>query len=157
MESHSKNTARKFWEVTPIIMKAMSAEERRGEHGFNMVHYRILRMISDRACNLSHLAEGQNVSLPSISATVQTMVSRGWLRRKRSQHDRRVVYLTVTPRGRRVLEEESERMLDWMAGRLEPLTDKELQAIEKGMQLLNKAFEKDRPVIGEVHERVELL
>lgn len=157
MENHSKKTARKFWEVTPIIMKAMAAEERRGEHNFNMVHYRILRMISDRACNLSDIAEGQNVSLPSISATVQTMVSRGWLQRKRSQNDRRVVFLTVTPRGRRVLEEEAERMLEWMASRLEPLSDEQLEAIEQGMEMLNKAFEKDRPLSGQTKERIELL
>lgn len=157
MENHSKKTARKFWEVTPVIMKAMAVEERRGEHNFNMVHYRILRMLSDRACNLSDIAEGQNVSLPSISATVQTMVSRGWLQRKRSQNDRRVVFLTVTAHGRQVLEEETERMLDWMAKRLEPLSDKELDAIEQGMEMLNKAFEKDRPVIRQAKERIELL
>jgi DNA-binding MarR family transcriptional regulator len=145
MDSRAKQTARKFWQTTPIIMKAMMSQARQGEHNIAPVHFRILQMLAHTHCNLSELAEQQAVSLPSISATVQTLVDRGWLARNRSSEDRRVVNLTVTPEGRRVLMDEYERLLDWMATRLEPLDKDELRAVEKGMDVLHKVFEDEHP------------
>lgn len=157
MDSRSKQAARKFWETTPMIMRAMTSQARRSAHNISLVHFRVLKLLSHRDCNLSQLAERQGVSLPSISATAHTLVERGWLERKRSAEDRRVVNLAVTEEGRQVLEAEYERLLDWMAERLEPLTDEELQVIEIGMSILQRVFEMepDEPAEMRTTERVE--
>jgi DNA-binding MarR family transcriptional regulator len=143
MESQAKQTARKFWATTPIIMKTMMKQTRQGEHNIAPVHFRILQMLAHTDCNISELAERQGVSLPSISATAQTLVDRGWLERNRSSDDRRVVNLNVTEEGRRVLHAEHERLLDWMAQRLEPLSEQELLAVETGMDILSRVFESE--------------
>ncbi len=143
MDSRTKQTARKFWETTPIIMKSMMNQARLSEHNVAPVHFRILQMLAHTDCNVSAIAERQGVSLPSMSATAQTLVDRGWLKRKRSPEDRRVVKLTVTTEGRRVMTSEHDRLLDWMAARLEPLSSEELAAVERGMDILQKIFEPD--------------
>ncbi|MDA1330186.1 MAG: MarR family transcriptional regulator [Chloroflexi bacterium] len=145
MGSRSKQAARKFWETTPIIMKAMMSQSRQSEHNIAPVQFRILRMLATADCNLSELADRQGVSLPSISATAHTLVERGWLSRSRSLKDRRVVNLTVTDNGRRILKAEYERLLDWTADRLAPLSDEELQAVEEGMDALHRIFEVEQP------------
>lgn len=141
MESLSKQVARKFWETMPLFMKAMATQSRQGIHNIAPVHYRVLGMLSHTDCNLSQLAERQGVSLPSISATAQTLVERGWLERSRSVKDRRVVNLTVTPQGLLVLKQEHERMQDWLAERLKGLSDEELEIITKSMEILQQAFD----------------
>lgn len=141
MESRSKQAARKFWETMPLFMRAMANHSRQSVHNLAPVHFRVLRMLSHTDCNLSQLAEHQGVTLPSISATAQTLVERGWLERKRSAKDRRMVNLAVTPEGLLVLGQEYDRMLDWVAEQLEGLSDEELETVSMSMDILQKAFE----------------
>jgi DNA-binding MarR family transcriptional regulator len=144
MSERSKQTARKFLETIPTVMRAMGAQARRGDHNIAPNHFRILHILSMKECNLSQLAESQAVSLPSMSVTAQTLVERGWLQRVRSQGDRRMVELQVTDEGRRVLGEEHERLLDWMAARLEPVAQDELETLERGLQTLLDLFAEER-------------
>src|SRR3990172_8275678 len=144
MSERSKQTARKFLETIPTVMRAMGAQARRGDHNIAPNHFRILHILSMKECNISQLAESQAVSLPSMSVTAQTLVERGWLQRVLSQGDRRIVELQVTDEGRRVLGEEHERLLDLMAARLEPVAQDELETLERGLQTLLDVFAGER-------------
>ena len=144
MTSRARAAARKFWEVVPNVMRAIFAETRRGGHNLAPNHFRVLRALSVKSCNLSELAEHQDVSLPSMSATVQTLVERGWLSRERSLDDRRSVDLRVTPKGHRVLADEYERLLSWMAKRLESLDPNEIERVEQGLDTLINLFDEPR-------------
>jgi len=98
--------------------------------------------ISARNCNLSELAEHQNVSLPSMSSTVQTLVERGWLERDRSADDRREVTLRMTEEGRRVLASEHRRLTEWVASKMESLDPKDVKRVERALDILLNLFEK---------------
>ena len=156
MSSRARAAARKFWEVVPNVMRAIFAETRRGGHNLAPNHFRILRALSVKSCNLSELAEHQDVSLPSMSATVQTLVERGWLSRERSREDRRAVDLRVTPKGHRVLADEYERLLSWMAKRLESLDPNEIERVEQGLDTLLQLFEEVRTSthVEQINEKV---
>jgi DNA-binding MarR family transcriptional regulator len=137
----SRTAARKFWEVVPRVMSTVAAEARRGGHNIAPSHFRTLKMLSLKRFNLSELAEHQDVSLPSMSASVETLVQRGWLERKRSDEDRRVTELLVTEKGNRVLTEEVERMLGWTAKRLDQLSPQQLERVELGLDTLRNVFD----------------
>ena len=156
MSSRARAAARKFWEVVPNVMRAIFAETRRGGHNLAPNHFRILRALSVKSCNLSELAEHQDVSLPSMSSTVQTLVERGWLTRERSLDDRRAVDLRVTPKGHRVLADEYERLLSWMAKRLESLDHNEIERVEQGLDTLLHLFEEVRTSthVEQINEKV---
>jgi DNA-binding MarR family transcriptional regulator len=103
MNQHAVSAANKFWEVIPAVMRSTLAEARRGSHDMTPNHFRILRALSMRECSVSELAQHQDVSLPSMSDTVQTLVERGWLDRADSEHDRRVTQVKLTRKGQQVL------------------------------------------------------
>ena len=140
MNTGAKRAALKFWEAVPLVMRAVFSEARKGGHNLAPNHFRILRALSHRSCNLSELAEHQDVSLPSMSASVQTLVERGWVERKRSSSDRRTMSLRLTARGQRVLNAEYQRLMDWTARKLSALSDSEILKIEQGMEALAKLF-----------------
>ncbi|MCW5873290.1 MAG: MarR family transcriptional regulator [Anaerolineales bacterium] len=141
VRTSTKSVARKFWELVPRVISAVFAEARRGEHNLAPSHFRILRILSQGGSTPSALAKAMDVSLPSMSASLQTLVERGWVLRQRSTQDRRSIELQVSERGRQVLAEEHDRVTAWTARLLEPLTTDELRKVEEGIEAFNKLFD----------------
>lgn len=141
MRAQTLSAARKFWIVFPTVMRTIFAESRKGSLNLAPNHFRILSAISARNCNLSELAEHQNVSLPSMSATVQTLVERGWLERDRSADDRRSLTLRMTEEGKRVLATEHRRLTEWVADKMESLDPKDVKRVERALDILLALFE----------------
>lgn len=142
MRAQTLSAARKFWIVFPMVMRTIFAESRKGALNLAPNHFRVLSAISSKNCNISELAEHQNVSLPTMSATVQTLVERGWLERDRSTDDRREVTLRMTEEGRRVLALEHRRLTEWVAAKMESLHPKEVKRVERALDILLALFEK---------------
>lgn len=138
------SVARKFWIVFPTVMRTVFAEARRGDVNLAPSHFRVLSALAHRNCNLSQLAEHHQVSLPTMSSTVQTLVERGWLERDRSEDDRREVTLRMTEEGHRVLSSEHRRLTDWVATKLETLDSKDIKRVERALDILLELFERGR-------------
>lgn len=58
---------------------------------------------------VTEIARRLAVTMPSVTACVDSLVEEGFVRRTRSETDRRAVVLTITPRGARVLASVLER------------------------------------------------
>jgi DNA-binding MarR family transcriptional regulator len=127
--------------VVPKVFSTVTAQARRGGHNLAPNHFRILRMLSQKPSKPSELAKQMDVSFPSMSSTVETLVKRGWLERSRSADDRRVTDLRVSARGQKVLEEEYERVLSWTAELLEKLDAAQIKKVEEGLDTLRHLFE----------------
>lgn len=138
--SRTRLIARKFWEVVPSVMRTVFAASRLSRHKLAPNHFRVLKVVATGQCNLSELAVRQDVSLPSMSATVQTLVERGWLVRQRSESDRRKVKLKVTEKGQRILASEHQRLQEWMAAKLDRLEPADLTRVEEGLDTLLQLF-----------------
>lgn len=134
-----------FWELVPRVISAVFAEARRGEHNLSPSHFRMLRILSRGGSTPSALAKALDVSLPSMSASTQTLVERGWVLRQRSRLDRRSIELQLSERGRQVLEEEYGRVTGWTATLLEQLSPQELRKVEEGIEAFNKLFSDAAP------------
>jgi len=105
--------------------------------------------LARRNCNLTELAEEWNVSLPTMSSTVQTLVERGWLDRDRSSDDRREVTLRMTNEGRRVLASEHRRLTEWVAAKMESLDPRDVKRVERALDILLALFEKSHRGLDE--------
>jgi DNA-binding MarR family transcriptional regulator len=55
--------------------------------------------------NAAHLATYRCVTPPSVSVVVDDLVRAGWVERRRSEDDRRVVVLSLTADGRKLMSE----------------------------------------------------
>ncbi len=143
MPSQTQAVASKFWVVFPAVMQTMFAETRKGDPNVAPNHFRVLGALARNNCNLSELAEHQNVSLPTMSSTVQTLVERGWLERDRSEDDRREITLHMTEEGRRVLTSEHRRLTEWVAAKMESLDPKDIKRVDRALDILLNLFEKN--------------
>jgi DNA-binding MarR family transcriptional regulator len=75
-------------------------------HGLGMAQFWTLTDISEHGpLNAAHLATYRCVTPPSVSVVVDELVRAGWVERRRSEEDRRVVVLSMTPAGRRLVAE----------------------------------------------------
>jgi len=149
MHGHTRSVARKFWIVIPTLMRTVFAESRRGQVNLAPNHFRVLGALARRDCNLTELAEEWNVSLPTMSSTVQTLVERGWLDRDRSSDDRREVTLRMTNEGRRVLASEHRRLTEWVAAKMESLDPRDVRRVERALDILLALFEKSHRGLDE--------
>jgi DNA-binding MarR family transcriptional regulator len=82
------------------------------------------------------LARRERVAVPTISRLVEALVQDGLLAREALPGDRRVVQLTATPRGRRVMEQGRARRILRLAAELRTLKAGEIDALEKAVGIL---------------------
>ena len=87
---------------------------------------------------LGELADAEGVRPPSITRIVRNLERDGLLRRQVDAADRRVVRVSATDAGRRLLEEGRARRVAELAGRIEQLADAERIALEDGLRVLDQ-------------------
>ncbi len=95
--------AHRTLDIIPLVMRVMSAEMRTSKHAPASGHVPLLGMLQSRPYTLHELAERASVSPPTMSSTVNTLEERGWVKRDRSQEDRRIVWVSITSEGSQVL------------------------------------------------------
>lgn len=141
-----RRAARRFLEIVPLVMRMVAADLRGSDRAIEPAYFRLLGMLYRRERTLGELAEIQAVSLPTMSNTVSTLESRGWVTRNRSDSDRRVVVVRLTDAGREVLAEVHGRMLEKIAGALERLTAEDREKLDSGLEILGRLFRDDSPM-----------
>jgi DNA-binding MarR family transcriptional regulator len=104
----------------------------------------LLRVIREApGIGLRELAELEGVSGPAMSGSVDRLETLGFVRRRRSDEDRRRVGLEVTPAGARVLRAVRSRRTAWLSTRLGTLSPAELEAVEAAIEPLQRLLGED--------------
>jgi DNA-binding MarR family transcriptional regulator len=85
---------------------------------------------------VSKLAEVEQVSAPAITKMVTALESVGLAQRSRSTSDGRVVLVSATAAGRRLLERGRAARVRAVAALLEDATDSQLRAIRRAAELI---------------------
>ncbi len=136
-----EEVARRILDIIPLVMRSVGAElRRRATAGFQVSHYRVLKLLCQRPRTLSELATCQAVALPTMSRTVSALVERGWVARTEDPEDRRRVQLRVTDEGWAVYEELRTQAQTYLATRVAALTAEERQQLLAGLEMLEKVF-----------------
>ena len=89
---------------------------------------------------VSSLAARLGISAPSTSAVVDRMVEAGLVERTRSEEDRRVVSVTISPSGREVIEQVIGGRREMLERVLGQLNEKELADTVRILQRLDEAI-----------------
>jgi len=133
--------ARCILDIIPLVMRAMGAEMRQqATAGFQVSHFRVLKLLQKQPYSLSELATCQAVALPTMSRTVSALVERGWVARTEDSQDRRRVQLRMTDAGARVFQELRARAQARLAARLTPLSPEERDQALAGLEVLKQVF-----------------
>lgn len=100
--------------------------------------FSVLVRLEDGPRTPKEVAEIEQVSAPSVSRTVGTLVEQGLIARADDPTDGRQVILSLTPEGRRVIKETRRRRDQWLATRLDHLTDAERSLLAEATALLER-------------------
>ncbi|MBC7236794.1 MAG: MarR family transcriptional regulator [Chloroflexi bacterium] len=128
-------------ETLLVLGRVFASRMRCTREGAMPGHYALLAAVAEKSRSLGELAEHMQVSAATMSATVQTLVGRGWVRRQRSDEDRRIVTVSATPAGLEVLKEmrhEAQMLMQELLGSLGP---EELARLSAGIEILRRVVE----------------
>ena len=137
--------AREIVEIIPLLMRNVAADLRCEGVSMAPAHFRLLGMLAHHPCNLSELAEKQEVTMATMSNSVNTLVERGWVQRIAVPHDRRMIMLELTPAGWEMLAKSLQHLVQRVDQLISQLTEDELEQIQDGMVILQRVF--DNPLV----------
>lgn len=97
----------------------------------NLTHpqFFMLKRLGKGSSTVSEMAEYMGVSLSAITSMADRLVKTGYVSRKRSEHDRRLVWLELTDTGREVMEETTSRRREIINGLLGRLPEEDLESL----------------------------
>src|SRR3954447_16465118 len=114
----------------------------RGAGGLSLPQYRVLAVVDEGGERASHLAERLAVAKPTVTAAVDGLVERGYLKRTADCDDRRATKITVTASGRKALHDAEHamhaRLYEVLAHADDPA------AIERALEDLGAAVDRAR-------------
>lgn len=108
----------------------------------------------DEAKNMSMVAKMVSVTVGTLTIAINSLVKKGYVNRMRGEQDRRVVYISLTEKGRgayRHHEEFHRQMIDAI---MDGLSEDETKILVKALSNLNNFFrgyeEEKREIIGKM-------
>lgn len=98
-------------------------------------------LLREGALQIGELAGYEQVRAPSMTRLVDHLEGRGLVQRTPSPTDKRACVVGLTEQGTKLLEANRQRRNEWLAVRLEKLTETERQALDAAIPILLKIAE----------------
>jgi len=136
----ARKVAGEVLEVIPLVTRRVVADLRKSRRSTKLAYIGLLGIIASNPRSLGELSEFQSVSLPTMSKTITTIENLGWVSRRRSETDRRVVMVEATPAGKAALKEVYDLAISPIAAALDSLTDEQRKKLSGGLDVLRDAF-----------------
>lgn len=90
--------------------------------------------------NMTSVAKALHVTTGTLTISINSLVKKNYVERERSEEDRRVVLVSLTPKGQRAFMHHQrfhEQMIDAV---VERLSEEEQRILEKSLQRINQFF-----------------
>jgi DNA-binding MarR family transcriptional regulator len=142
MANDFEESARKLLEVVPLIMQDIRSEMRcRGSLDLSVPQFRVLAFVHRNAgASLWEVARHMGLTAPSVSRLVDNLIERDLMDRTSHPDDRRRVRLTVTRRGRTILEAATDETVAYLADKLSGFNADTKDVIDKALEALRTVF-----------------
>ena len=140
MKTPTQFAAQAVLEIIPLIMHSLRASLRQPAGLPNPVHFPLLFTLLEGPHSLGGLAEKLNVTPPTMSNSITTLVEHGLVERTPAQDDRRRVVIRLTPAGRELLARIQAQAEDQISELLAPLSPAELEQVVAGLAVLKRTF-----------------
>lgn len=92
---------------------------------------RILRGAGTTGATCSDVASRLLTRVPDVTRLIDRLVARGWVKRRRTERDRRLVLLTLTAQGATILAEVDRPLQNVIESELAHMTSDELEALNR--------------------------
>ena len=94
--------------------------------------------------NMSTIAARLNITVGSLTTSMNSLVKKGYTRRERSEKDRRVVYIYLTDKGRKAYDHHAEFHRQMVEAAMSELSEEEIQILAHSLKNLSGFFRKYR-------------
>lgn len=101
----------------------------------------LLLTLIDGPRRITELAETEALAQPTVTKMVDKLQRRGLVERKRAEDDGRVVLVTVSPTGQRIVESYRAQSQAVMRETVEELSDEELGQLVAASEILDRLIE----------------
>jgi MarR family transcriptional regulator for hemolysin len=134
--------SREVLEVVPIVMRDIRNQLRKhGATEISVPQFRVLTFLSrSEGASLSKVAEYIGLTLPSMSALVDSLVAGGLVTRQTHPEDRRRMTLTLTEGGRARLKSARASTANYLSQKLNQLSAADRMTVGKCMKVLRTVF-----------------
>jgi DNA-binding MarR family transcriptional regulator len=136
-----------FWKTVPPLWHYTRAAIHRTvkeDFGITATQYHVLRRIKESGPKtVSELSECMFISRPGISRAVDELANEGLIKRERDEHDRRVVYLSASVAGKRVMEKIFEKNNLFMEEFFSSLDDRQLATVSEAFEILQHRLDQN--------------
>lgn len=152
-EKHIAELVDRYISVSFSVTKKAEAliKEQIGNDGdlTNDQHYTLRYMHRAGSCTSSELAEVFEVKKSAITAIINRMWEKGLIQRTRDENDRRVVYLTLTDKGKELYLKTEERITRLVESFITSFDQQEIEQFIKTYEKLNEILIKSKKSQGE--------
>lgn len=90
--------------------------------------------------NMSAIAKTLSVTVGTLTIAMNSLVKKGYVTRERGQADRRVVYISLSDKGRAAFEHHARFHQEMIQSVTDRLSKEELDALTKALTVLNQWF-----------------
>lgn len=97
-------------------------------------------LLNQQPLRLTDLATALHVRPPSITELVSRMEQLGWVQKSSMAHDRRGIEVTLTEKGRVLIQALERKQLAMLSQRIALLSDEEKEDIERALPILDQLF-----------------
>ncbi len=108
MEQSLESFADRMGEIFPVLMREIFRYENnyltRGQITPPQL-WTLGRLVKAKSCQMHELAQWMNLRFSSATGLVDRMVKQKLVARRRDDEDRRVVWVDITPKGRRIFQQ----------------------------------------------------
>ncbi|TCN26844.1 MarR family winged helix-turn-helix transcriptional regulator [Mesobacillus foraminis] len=147
-EKHIAELVDRYISVSFSVTKKAEAliKEQIGNDGdlTNDQHYTLRYMHRAGSCTSSELAEVFEVKKSAITAIINRMWEKGLIQRTRDENDRRVVYLTLTDKGKELYLKTEERITRLVKSFITSFDQEEIEQFIKTYEKLNEILIKSK-------------
>lgn len=127
-----------FHDITGIEEKAVITEEFQDISNNDMHIIEAVGIQSPR--NMSAVAKSLSITVGTLTIAINNLVKKGYVSRVRSEKDRRVVLLSLTPKGKRAYEHHRKFHDDMIQATIAGLDQEEVRVLVKALTNLKEFF-----------------
>lgn len=102
----------------------------------------IIEAVGMEGGNMSSIASKLNITVGSLTTSMNSLVKKSYVERERSDKDRRIVYIHLTSKGRRAYKHHEQYHEDMTNAVLSVLDKDELPVLAKALEELSVFFRK---------------
>jgi DNA-binding MarR family transcriptional regulator len=109
--------------------------------GLSSARWQVLGVVEHEPTPVAHVARIMGLSRQSVQQTADALAKDGFIRYTQNPHHRRAKLMTITPKGRKALNDVQQRQVDWANQISENLSLEELRITVTVLQQLRNKLE----------------